>query len=91
MSAVFLVAILGITTNLMNVFQAPSIYIIVAKKVHRILGYLIAILAKSNVCIIYGPSDGSFWLFLIEEILFALVIVARKLYFSKMEHAVVPK
>jgi hypothetical protein len=91
MASVLLVAIFGIATNLMNVFQAPSIYIIISKNVHRILGYLIAILAKSNVYIIYGPSDSSFWLFFVQDLLFASAIVARKLYFPKMEHVVIPK
>jgi hypothetical protein len=90
-SSVLLVAIFGIATNVMNIMKAPSIYIIIFKNVHRIVGYLIAILAKSNVYIIYGPFDGSFWLLLVQDLLFASVIVARKLLFPKMEHVVIPQ
>ena len=90
-SSVLLVAVFGIATNVMNIMKAPSIYIIIFKNVHRIIGYVIAILAKSNIYIIYGPSDGSFWLFFVQDLLFASVIIARKILFPKMEHVIIPK
>jgi hypothetical protein len=91
MSSVLLVALFGIATKLMNISQTSSISIIIIKNVHRILGYLIAVLAKSNVYIIYGPSDGSFWLFFTQDFLFAAIIIARKIMFPKMEHVIIPK
>ena len=88
--SILLVAILGIATRLMNILQASSASILVVRNAHRILGYLTAILAKSNIYIIYGPNDSSFWLYMVQDLIFVGVIVARKIKFPKMEEVITP-
>jgi hypothetical protein len=88
MAAVLLLALLGIATKLSNILQLSSLTIIILKNVHRILGYMISILAKSNIYIIYGPSDGNFWLVFVQDFIFLIVIIVRKIKFPKMQHVV---
>lgn len=51
-SGVFLVAIMGILTKLLNVFQATSLNILLIRKIHLIGGYLFAALCKANCYVI---------------------------------------
>jgi hypothetical protein len=89
-SSIFLVAILGIATKLMNILQASSSSIMLVRNAHRILGYLIAILAKSNIYIIYSPTKSDFWLYLVQDLFFVAVILGRKIKFPKMEEVIIP-
>ena len=88
--AIFMQAALGVATKLGNVYQFSSSSLIVLKYAHTILGYLVALLAKSNVYIIYW-NDGSFWLFFVQDFLFAGLIVARKIKFPKMKKVILPE
>lgn len=88
--AIFLQAALGAATKLGNVYQFSSSSVIVLKYGHTILGYLVALLSKSNVYIIYW-NDGSFWLFLVQDILFAGLMIARKIVFPKMKKVILPE
>jgi hypothetical protein len=91
LSVVLLQALLGIGANIMNYNNFSSASIIVIKYIHRVFGYLVAILFKSNVYIIFGPNDGSFWLFLVQDLVFAIIIIARKIVFPKMKNKGVPE
>lgn len=88
--AIFIEASLGAVTRLGNVYQFSSSSIIVLKYGHTILGYLIALLSKSNVYIIYW-NDGTFWLFLAQDFIFAGLIIARKIVFPKMKKVILPE
>lgn len=56
LSVVLLQAILGIATRVINIYNLSTSSLIIIKYAHTILGYLVSILCKSNVYIIYGPS-----------------------------------
>lgn len=88
--AIFMQAALGVATRLGNVYQFSSSSIIVLKYAHTILGYLVALLSKSNAYIIYW-NDTSFWLFFVQDFLFAGLIVARKIVFPKMKKVILPE
>lgn len=47
-----LVAIMGIVTKLLNIFQGPSKFILLFRKLHTISGFLIVILCKANIYVI---------------------------------------
>jgi hypothetical protein len=54
------------------------------KKVHAIFGYIIVILCKSDYFIILS-GDGGFWALLIQDIIFAALIIILKVKFPRME------
>jgi len=83
LSSITFVTLLGITTKLMNVFQVGSKILLVTKKMHKIMGYIIVVLCKVNVSIM--TSKNGINGLVIAEVAFMLVLViVRKLVFPKM-------
>ena len=89
-SSVFVAGLLGVATRIANIFNFSPFSLMIIKNAHRILGYLIAILNKSNVYIIFGINSGDFWLFFVQDLIFALLIIGRKIFFPKMEKVILP-
>lgn len=89
-SSVLVVGLLGVATRMANIFNFSPLALMIIKNAHRILGYLIAILNKSNVYIIFGLKSGNFWLFFVQDLIFALLIIGRKIFFPKMEKSILP-
>jgi hypothetical protein len=58
--------------------------IISMKKAHAIFGYLIIALCKSDYLIILN-GNGGFWVLLIQDILFVILIITLKVKFPRME------
>lgn len=89
--AVLVQGALGAVAKIGNVYQLSSSAVVAFRYGHVILGYLVSLLSKSNVYIIYWNESDNFWLFFAQDILFAALIVARKVVFPKMERVIVPK
>ena len=77
-------ALLGITTRLLNIFQIRSQILLISKKIHGFLGYIILLLCKLNISFITSNS-GANGLIIAEIILMTILVVVRKLIFPKME------
>ena len=90
MSSVLVAGLLGVATRIANVYSFSPFSLIIIKNAHQILGYLIAILNKSNVYIIFGLKSGDFWLFFVQDLIFALLIIGRKIFFPKMQKIILP-
>lgn len=60
-------------------------------KAHKILGYLLSILAKANIYVVYGPYHRKFWLYLSQDIFLIGLIIARKVFFPKMQKKITVK
>lgn len=74
---------LGIATRLVNVFHASSNIILGIRKVHMICGYLTALICKVNSFIIV--EAGGLAALLVQDIIFAVLIVVWKYKFPKLE------
>ena len=83
-SVVAVVTVMGITIQLLKLFNGRTSIILLLKKMHRILGYLIVLLCKSNSLII--AKGDLFTILLIIDVCCILFVAAWKLLFPKMEH-----
>ncbi len=54
-SVISLQAILGIATRVINICNFSTNLLIKVKYTHKVIGYMVSILCKSNMYIIYGP------------------------------------
>lgn len=83
-SVVCLVTVLGITTQLLKLFNGKSSLLILLKKIHTILGYLILLLCKINSLIIV--KENLFTTLLIIDVCSIVFVILWKLLLPKMEH-----
>jgi len=60
-------------------------------KSHKILGYVLSILAKVNIYVVYGPYHRKFWLYFSQDIFLIGLIIARKIFFPKMQKKITVK
>lgn len=75
--------LLGLASRLLILFSAPTNVILLIKFCHKIMGYLTAILCKSNSYVIYGISDNLTGL-LCQDIFCMILIIVWKLTFPKL-------
>jgi len=75
--------LLGIVTRLFNVCGARSNSILAMRKVHMVAGYIAAWVCKINNYIIYG--GGGMAALLIQDLIFAVLIVVWKYKFPRLE------
>jgi hypothetical protein len=81
-SVVGLVTILGITTQILKFFNGRSRLLILLKKMHKILGYLILLLCKTNSLII--AKDNLFTTLLIIDICAIILAIGWKILFPTL-------
>ena len=71
-----------------NVNNAPSIIVLWTRGIHRILGYLLVIIAKANIYLIaFDKYRGIF----ITDCAFVVLIFAWKFFLSSMEKQISPE
>ena len=56
-------------------------------KTHKTIGYVLAILAKVNIYVVYGPYQ----LYFSQDIFLIGLIIARKMFFPKMQKKITVK
>ena len=80
--------LMGLALKLLNVFEFSSNLVLKLRYTHRIFGYLMVILCKSNYYIIYQQNEEweSFWGYLGMDIAIVLAVILRKVFFPKLEH-----
>jgi hypothetical protein len=69
--------------------SSSSKIIVGTKKTHKILGYILSLLAKANIYVVYGPYHRKFWLYFSQDIFLICLIIARKVFFPKMQKKIV--
>lgn len=84
LSSITFVTLLGITTKLLTLFQAKSKILLIIKKIHKIMGYLIVVLCKVNVSIMTS-NDGVNGLIIAEVVAMMILVIVRKFFFPPME------
>ena len=82
-SVVALVTILGLATQLLKFFNGRSSLLLLLKKIHAILGYLILLLCKANSLIIV--KDSLFTTLIIVDISSIILAIAWKILFPSLE------
>ena len=85
--------LMGLALKLFNVFDFNSNLLLKLRYAHRIFGYLMVILCKSNYYIIFQQNEvwDSFWGFLGMDMAIVLAVIIRKLFFPKLEHYPISK
>ena len=77
--AVLLVGVLGIATRVINVLQGPSKVILIVRRAHTIVGYLITIVSKVSLYVIGGYG------YLSIDVIFLVLGIIWKLTFPRLE------
>ena len=81
-------AILGVTLRVVNICQGSSNTILTIRRIHQILGYTMTTLCKVNIMVI---EFGDYVVFLVIDVIFAVMIIVWKVIFPRMEKTISPK
>lgn len=91
LSILFLEVLLGCLSKLLNIFKLPSVALHYMNKAHAVLGYCLAILCKFQYYYITSNKDYVYYTLLAQDILFAVLIIIRKLTFPTLSQKIEPK
>jgi len=84
-SLVSLVTILGIFIQVYKIFKGRSKEVVLLKKIHRIAGYIVLVMCKTNSLIITFGGGDLFTILLVVDIATTILIVTWKIFFPKLE------
>ena len=84
LSLIVLEVILGCLCKILNLFKIPSVALHYMNKGHAIIGYSIAILCKFQYYYVEININYVYWTLLGQDILFAFMIIARKIWFPTL-------
>jgi hypothetical protein len=90
LSVICLEVLLGCLSKILNLCKIPSVLLHYMNKVHAVLGYSLAILCKFQYYYITKHKDLVYWILLSQDILFALLVIARKLTFPSLSQKIEP-
>lgn len=90
LSLICLEVVLGCFCKALNLFKVPSVLLHYINKAHAVIGYSLAILCKFQYYYIVKKKNYVYWILLTQDILFAFLIVARKIYFPTLQKKIEP-
>jgi hypothetical protein len=88
LSLIFLEVVLGCLCKVVNIFRVPSVLLHYMNKTHLVAGYSLALLCKFQYYYIAKQKDYVYWLLLGQDILFAVLIAARKIWFATLQQTI---